>query len=44
LAALVAQTGKSFGSQMPAPATGSTLTQAQLDTIATWITQGAPNN
>jgi hypothetical protein len=33
-----------IGTQMPAPSTGSTLTQAELATIANWIAQGAPNN
>lgn len=34
----------SVGSQMPAPATGGTLTQADLDAIQNWIAQGAANN
>jgi hypothetical protein len=33
-----------MGTQMPAPSTGSTLTQDELNTIANWITQGAANN
>jgi hypothetical protein len=36
--------GGRTGTQMPAPSTGSTLTQTQLEAIATWIEQGAPNN
>jgi hypothetical protein len=36
--------GRSFGSQMPAPQTGSTLTQTELDTFSSWITQGALPN
>ena len=33
-----------LGTQMPAPSTGSTLTQDELTTITNWIAQGAPNN
>jgi hypothetical protein len=33
-----------LGTLMPAPSTGSTLTQAELATITSWIAQGAPNN
>jgi len=44
LANLQATTTKSVGSVMPAPGTGTTLTQGELDTIASWITQGALNN
>ncbi|HEY5146173.1 MAG TPA: hypothetical protein VII82_05375, partial [Polyangiaceae bacterium] len=32
------------GSMMPAPSTGSTLSTAELNTIANWITQGAVSN
>lgn len=32
------------GYQMPAPATGSVLGQAEIDRIRRWILQGAPNN
>ncbi len=32
------------GYQMPAPATGSILGQAEIDRIRRWILQGAPNN
>ncbi|HTQ41945.1 MAG TPA: hypothetical protein VMI75_04240, partial [Polyangiaceae bacterium] len=32
------------GYQMPAPATGSVLTTAQIDAFRRWILQGAPNN
>jgi hypothetical protein len=38
-----AQAGR-LGIQMPAPATGSTLTQDELSTIANWINQGAEQN
>jgi hypothetical protein len=38
-----AQAGR-LGIQMPAPATGSTLTQDELSTIANWINQGAVQN
>ena len=37
------QSGR-LGTQMPAPATGSTLTQDELNTIANWINQGAAHN
>jgi hypothetical protein len=33
-----------LGTVMPAPATGTTLSQADLDAIGNWIAQGAPNN
>jgi hypothetical protein len=33
-----------IGTLMPAPATGTTLSQADLDAIASWIGSGAPNN
>lgn len=39
---LFATLGK--GSLMPAPATGSTLSPADIATIANWIAQGAVNN
>ena len=42
-ASLPAQQGR-LGTQMPAPATGSTLTSEELTTIANWILQGAANN
>lgn len=32
------------GYQMPAPATGSVLTPAEIDQIRRWIVQGAPDN
>ncbi|HEX8795514.1 MAG TPA: fibronectin type III domain-containing protein [Polyangiaceae bacterium] len=32
------------GYQMPAPATGSVLGQAEIDRFRRWIVQGAPNN
>jgi hypothetical protein len=32
------------GYQMPAPATGSVLAQAEIDRVRRWILQGAPNN
>lgn len=32
------------GTRMPAPATGNVLAQSDIDTVARWITQGAPNN
>jgi hypothetical protein len=32
------------GYRMPAPATGSVLSQDQIDQIQRWISQGAPNN
>ena len=35
---------KGKGSLMPAPATGSTLSPAEIATIANWIAQGAVNN
>ena len=41
-AGLFATKGK--GSVMPAPSTGSTLSQAEINTIANWIAQGAVNN
>jgi hypothetical protein len=39
---LFAMKGK--GTQMPAPSTGSTLSPAEINTIANWIIQGAANN
>jgi hypothetical protein len=36
--------GFHVGTQMPAPSTGSTLTQGELDTIGNWIAQGAGMN
>jgi hypothetical protein len=35
---------KGKGSLMPAPSTGSTLSPAEINTIANWIAQGAVNN
>jgi hypothetical protein len=43
-ASLPASVAGRLGTQMPAPSTGSTLTQTELTTIASWIAQGAPNN
>jgi hypothetical protein len=43
-ASLPASVGGRLGTQMPAPSTGSTLSQADLATISNWIVQGAPNN
>ena len=35
---------KGKGTLMPAPSTGSTLSAAEINTIANWIAQGAANN
>jgi hypothetical protein len=43
-ASLPASSAGRVGTQMPAPSTGSTLSQAELGTISSWIAQGAPNN
>jgi hypothetical protein len=44
LNALSAALSGQVGTSMPAPATGTTLSQAELDAIQTWIQQGAANN
>jgi hypothetical protein len=43
-ASLAPSLGGRLGTQMPAPSTGSTLSQADLATISNWIAQGANQN
>jgi hypothetical protein len=44
LTQLMAVASGNLGTLMPAPVTGTTLSQADLDAIASWIEAGAPNN